>query len=97
MARANLGTILYFAGRFDEAETELRRALQIAGAPDAAWGNPNDPSSAAGIGLAKVLIAQRRYDEAFTLIQSWPRGSYATVASRRSTTPAGKTARRMPR
>jgi TolB-like protein/DNA-binding winged helix-turn-helix (wHTH) protein len=72
--RANLGTILYFAGRFDEAEPELRRALQIAGAPDAAWGNPNDPSSAAGISLAKVLIAQRRYDEAFNLIQSWPPG-----------------------
>jgi TolB-like protein/cytochrome c-type biogenesis protein CcmH/NrfG len=72
--RANLGTFLFFAGRFDEASIELRKALQIAGAPDAAWGNPNVPASDTGISLAKVLIAQRRFDDALALIQSWPEG-----------------------
>jgi Tfp pilus assembly protein PilF len=76
VARANLGTILYFAGRPDEAAAELRTVLQFTGTPDAAWQNPDSPASAAAISLAKVLIVTRRFDEALTLIQSWPMGQY---------------------
>jgi tetratricopeptide (TPR) repeat protein len=59
--RYNLALALYLAGRYDDAERANREAQEL---------------SAAGPGeiAAKVMIQQRRYDEALALAASWPDG-----------------------
>jgi TolB-like protein/DNA-binding winged helix-turn-helix (wHTH) protein len=62
--RANLGMYLQAAGRFGEAEAELRRALEL------------NPNFGGGVELAIVrqLILQRRFDDADAAIERLPEG-----------------------
>ncbi len=64
--RANLGHMLVRAGRLDEAESEYRKAQELS--PDAELD--------VAIGIAKIRILQRRYDEAYTLIARMPESRF---------------------
>lgn len=59
--RFNLASALYIAGRYDEATRVNREAQEL---------SPGGPADI----VAKVLIQQRRYDEALALAASWPDG-----------------------
>lgn len=62
--RANLGMYLQAADRFDEAEVELRKALEL---------NPNF-GGGVELAIARLLILQRRFDDAAEAIESLPEG-----------------------
>jgi TolB-like protein/DNA-binding winged helix-turn-helix (wHTH) protein/tetratricopeptide (TPR) repeat protein len=61
--RTNLGTLLAGVGRFEEAQVEFERALELSPA-----------SEELGIHIVQVLVMQRRTDEALTVIQHMPAG-----------------------
>jgi adenylate cyclase len=65
--RENLATHLASAGRLEEAEHEVRVALEIRPEGDS-WGHLSRR-------LADILILQRRPVEALALIANWPDGS----------------------
>jgi TolB-like protein/DNA-binding winged helix-turn-helix (wHTH) protein/tetratricopeptide (TPR) repeat protein len=61
--RTNLGTLLAGLGRFEEAQVEFERALELSPA-----------SEELRIHIVQVLVMQRRTDEALTVIQNIPAG-----------------------
>lgn len=62
--RANLGTYLQPAGRLDEARSELQKALELN--PNFGWG--------VQLAIARILILQKRFDEAASAIALLPPG-----------------------
>jgi TolB-like protein/DNA-binding winged helix-turn-helix (wHTH) protein/Flp pilus assembly protein TadD len=61
---ANLGVYLQAAGRLDEAEAELREAQIL---------NPN-LGSGVDLAIARILVLQRRFDDAAEAIEALPPG-----------------------
>jgi TolB-like protein/DNA-binding winged helix-turn-helix (wHTH) protein len=58
LARLNLGLLLFATGRLEEASTEFRKVLELS--PNAGWDRELE--------FARVLVAQKRYDEAYASI-----------------------------
>jgi len=70
--RFGLGAMLFNAGKFADARTELQKVLQLAGpSADAAVSETADVTPL----IARTLIAENRLDEALALVQSWPEGT----------------------
>ncbi|HEY3515997.1 MAG TPA: winged helix-turn-helix domain-containing protein [Gammaproteobacteria bacterium] len=68
VGHANLGCYLFYAGKFEAAETEWRAALDLAGASAPA---SNELTRDLAVGLAKVEVARQRSDSALALVDSW--------------------------
>jgi TolB-like protein/DNA-binding winged helix-turn-helix (wHTH) protein/Tfp pilus assembly protein PilF len=63
IARGNLGVFLFAAGRLEDAKSAFSKALEL---------NPDD--SGAPLEIARILVAQRRYDEAYAASARLPEG-----------------------
>lgn len=62
---SNLGLLLFAAGHFDEALAELRKVQELN--PDAGWDIKLE--------IGRVLVPQKRYDEARAVIMELPAGA----------------------
>jgi len=64
----NLGCYLYYAGKFEAAETEWLAALDLAGASAPA---SNAMTRGLAVGLAEAAVARQRSESALALVDSW--------------------------
>jgi tetratricopeptide (TPR) repeat protein len=62
--RMNLGVYLFAAGRLEDAKSQFRKALEL------------NPDSDAPLEIARILVVERRYDEAYSAVARLPEGVF---------------------